>query len=153
MLPAQSIALANWFSCVPACTSSISRVSLTSLLQQVTQGSWALEPVLPSLAGFIRTNKKAGFSWVCWVHRQSNKTHRVGFTWIQNPDSTGNLGSGTQLTQVTCVLELNLLAQLGSLKHQKLGFSWVCWVHIQSNKIHRAEFTGFWNPAYPAQLS
>ena len=31
MLPAQSIALANWFACVPAYTSAIVRVSLTRL--------------------------------------------------------------------------------------------------------------------------
>ena len=30
-LPAQSIALANWFACVLACTNAIARVSLTSL--------------------------------------------------------------------------------------------------------------------------
>ena len=33
MLPAQSIALANWFACVPACTSTITQVSLTSLME------------------------------------------------------------------------------------------------------------------------
>ena len=31
MLSAQSIALANWFACVPACMSTIAQVSLTSL--------------------------------------------------------------------------------------------------------------------------
>ena len=31
MLPVWSIALANWFTCVPACPSAIARVSLTSL--------------------------------------------------------------------------------------------------------------------------
>ena len=31
MLPAQSIALANWFACMSACTSAIAQVSLTSL--------------------------------------------------------------------------------------------------------------------------
>ena len=30
--------------------------------KQVTQVSWVLEPSLPSLAGFIKTNKKPGFS-------------------------------------------------------------------------------------------
>ena len=30
-MPARSIILANWFACVPACTSTIVRVSLTSL--------------------------------------------------------------------------------------------------------------------------
>ena len=48
--------------------------------EQVTQVSWVLEPSLPSLAGFIKTNKKPGFSWVCWVCCQSNKTLRAGFT-------------------------------------------------------------------------
>ena len=32
MLPAQSITLANWFACIPACTSAIVQVSLTSLI-------------------------------------------------------------------------------------------------------------------------
>ena len=31
MLPAQSIVLANWFACVPACTSAIVQVSMASL--------------------------------------------------------------------------------------------------------------------------
>ena len=69
--------------------------------EQVTQVSWVLEPTLPSLAGFIKTNKKPGFSWVCWVCCRSNKTLRAGFTGFQNPANPGYLGSGTQLTQVT----------------------------------------------------
>ena len=56
---------------------------------QVTQVSWVLEPSLPSLAGFIKTNKKPGFSWVCWVHCQSNKTLRAGFTGFWNPAKPG----------------------------------------------------------------
>ena len=40
--------------------------------KQVTQVSCVLEPSLPSLAGFIKTNKKPGFSWVCWVRCESN---------------------------------------------------------------------------------
>ena len=35
MLPVQSITLANWFACMPACTSAITRVSLTSLDRQI----------------------------------------------------------------------------------------------------------------------
>ena len=52
--------------------------------EQVTQVSWVLEPTLPSLAGFIKTNKKPGFSWVCWVRCQSNKIHRAGFAGFKN---------------------------------------------------------------------
>ena len=48
--------------------------------EQVTQVSWVLGPNLSSLAGFIKTNKKPGFSRACWVHCQSNKTLRAGFT-------------------------------------------------------------------------
>ena len=48
--------------------------------EQVTQVSWVLEPSLPSLAGFIKTNKKPGFSWVYWAHCQSNKNVRAGLT-------------------------------------------------------------------------
>ena len=71
--------------------------------EQVTQVSWVLEPSLPSLAGFIKTNKKPGFSWVCWVHCQSNKTLRAGFTGFWNPANPGYLGSKTQLTQLSWV--------------------------------------------------
>ena len=35
MLTVQSITLANWFACMPACTSAITRVSLTSLDRQI----------------------------------------------------------------------------------------------------------------------
>ena len=46
------------------------------LSEQVTWVCWVQEP---SLAGFIKRNKKPGFSWVCWVRCQSNKIHRAGF--------------------------------------------------------------------------
>ena len=111
--------------------------------EQVTQVSWVLEPSLPSLAGFIKTNKKPGFSWVCWVHCQSNKTLRAGFTGFQNPANPGYLGSGSQLTQVTWVQKPSLPSLAGFIKTLKAGFqlgllgslpkqqnpeSWVRWV-------------------------
>ena len=80
--------------------------------EQVTQVSWVLEPSLPSLAGFIKTNKKPGFSWVCWVHCQSNKTLELG-----------SLGSRTQLTQVTWVQKPSLPSLAGFIKTSKAGFA------------------------------
>ena len=56
---------------------------------QVTQVSCVLEPSLPSLAGFIKTNKKSRFSWVCWVRCQNQKTLRAGFTGFSNRANPG----------------------------------------------------------------
>ena len=56
---------------------------------QVTQVSCVLEPSLPSLAGFIKTNKKSLFSWVCWVRCQNQKTLRAGFTGFSNRANPG----------------------------------------------------------------
>ena len=102
--------------------------------EQVTQVSCVLEPSLSSLAGFIKTKKKPGFSWVCWVRCQSNKTFRVGFT-------------GFQLTQVTWVQKPSLPSLAGFIKTLKAGFARFV---AKATKPQRAGFAGFWNPADPA---
>ena len=43
MLPVQSITLANWFVCIPACTSRIMRVSLTSLYKPLASQNFFSE--------------------------------------------------------------------------------------------------------------
>ena len=76
--------------------------------KQVTQVNWALESTLSSLAGLIKANKGSGFSWFCWIHSQSNKILRAGFT-----------GFYTQLTQVTSVVRPNLPSFTGFIKIMK----------------------------------
>ena len=110
---------------------------------QVTQVSWVLGLSFPSLTEFFKTNKKTGFSWVCWVRCQNNKTLRSGFTGFQNPANPCYLGSGTQLTLVIWVQKPSLPSLAGFIKTFKAGFqlgflsslpsqqnpqSWVCWV-------------------------
>ena len=62
------------------------------------------------LVGFIKTNEKPYFSWVSWVRCQSNKTLGLAslgsktqltqVTWVLDPANPDNLGSETQLTQL-----------------------------------------------------
>ena len=53
MLPAQSIALTDWFACVAVCMSAIARVSLTSLTSFENQ---EVEPVEPNQTNIYQTN-------------------------------------------------------------------------------------------------
>ena len=96
------------------------------LSKQVTRVCWIQVLSLPSLAGFIKTNKKPDFSWVCWVRCQSNKIHIYSWVcWVQEPS----------LPSLAGFIKTN--------RNKKPGFGWVCWVHCQSNKIHRAGSAGF----------
>ena len=63
MLPAQSIALVNWFACMPACMSAIAYVLLTSLLRH-----WIPNPRVPS-------SKPPGASKVNSAFHSSNFDH------------------------------------------------------------------------------
>ena len=73
-----------------------------------------------------------------WVQPRLN----LGFSWVQNPANPGE--PSEQVTQISWVQEPSLPSLAGFIKtNKKPGFSWVCWVCCQSNKIHRAGFAGF----------
>ena len=64
-----------------------------------------------------------------------------------------NVKNGSFLTQVTWVLEHILPSLVGfiiTLKSQILAEFARFIAKAQSNKTHRAWFTGFWNTIYPA---
>ena len=90
--------------------------------EQVTQVTWVLEPSLPSLAGFIKANKKPGFSWICWIRYQSNKTLRAEFTGFQNPATSIQNDNYLEINFLTCRFPVGNFRKI----NQNHITSWAC---------------------------